>query len=239
MDLSLCLCEDAPSQIEYLSKLLTHWEGLRGHKLIIHAFPRAEQFWSFCEDGGNWDLLLLDIEMPGQNGMELAKKLRKRQFFCPIIFITGYSEFMAEGYDVEALHYLLKPVSEEVLFPVLDRAVQRLQKSSSSILLFLEGLPTRIPTESILYAEVLGHSIYLHTHQGTYETQGTISSLAAELGGAFCRCHRSYLVSLSKIRQIQKSDLLLTDGSTVPLSRRMAGAVTDAFFRFYRREAEQ
>lgn len=66
-----------------------------------------------------------------------------------------------------------------------------------------------------------------------------MASLSADLGKDFCRCHRSYLVNLARIRQIQKSDLLLTDGSTVPLSRRMAKAVTDAFFRFYRREAEQ
>lgn len=112
MNINVAICEDVAAERDYLIGLLQKWEQLGGHTLQISAFLSAERFWSAYEDGYRPELLLLDVEMPGQNGMELAKRLRQLHDDTPLVFITGYSDYMAEGYDVAALHYLLKPVSE-------------------------------------------------------------------------------------------------------------------------------
>lgn len=237
MLLSIGLCEDELAQTEYLTGLLNKWAEQHCHSVHIREFPSAERFWSAYEDGYQCDLLLLDIEMPGQNGMALAKQLRKKNDRTQIIFITGYSEFMADGYDVEALHYLLKPVSGESLYPVLDRAAERLQHQKPTLLITVDGMPVKIGIDDILYAEVFSHSVVIHTTHGNYTTVATIGKFSESLGKDFCRCHRSYLVNLARIRQVQKTELILENGETVPVSRRMAVSVTEAFFRYYREEA--
>ena len=112
----VAICEDDESQINALKKMLTEWNSCT----IISEYNSAEQF-LFNYPDISCHLLLLDIEMGDMNGMELARELRARGDMLPIIFITGFSEYIGDGYDVEALHYLLKPVDKIKLFQVLDR----------------------------------------------------------------------------------------------------------------------
>ncbi|MDE6710036.1 MAG: LytTR family DNA-binding domain-containing protein, partial [Oscillospiraceae bacterium] len=113
--ITIAICDDDNSQINALKKMLTEWNS----NTIISEYNSAEQF-LFNYPDVSCDLLLLDIEMGDMNGMELAKKLRAKGDMLPIIFITGFSQYIGDGYDVEALHYLMKPVDKKKLFQVLD-----------------------------------------------------------------------------------------------------------------------
>ena len=115
MQLTIAICEDVSAQRDYITALLQDWASHNGHTLHVSPFPTAERFLSAYEDGFRPDLLLLDIEMPGQSGMDLARRLRQIHDDTPIAFLTGYSDYMQEGYEVSALHYLLKPVSAQEL----------------------------------------------------------------------------------------------------------------------------
>ena len=115
-----------------------------------------------------WDILLLDVEMPGCSGVELAKRVRRENKLTQIVFVTGYSDYIAEGYDVSALHYLLKPLSQEKLFSVLNRAVERLKRDGRFLLLELPEELVRVPLFEVEYLEVRQNYVTVHTGKEAY-----------------------------------------------------------------------
>ena len=119
----IAICDDESAQAALLEGYVTQWAAQRGETVKLCLFPSAEAFLFAWEEEKDWAVLLLDIQMGGLSGMELAKKLRKADSSLPIIFITGVPDYVEEGYEVEALHYLLKPVRPEKLFSSLDRAI--------------------------------------------------------------------------------------------------------------------
>ena len=160
--LSIAICEDVPSERELLLSLARDWARGAGAHVSLEAFASAEALVFHRAGGKEFDLLLLDIGMRGMSGMELARELRAQGCGAQIVFITGYADCMAEGYDVGALHYLLKPVSREKLFSVLDRARAHLPKPRRAVLLPCGDGAARLFAEEILYAEVFSHSMVFH-----------------------------------------------------------------------------
>ncbi|MBQ8515573.1 MAG: response regulator transcription factor [Ruminococcus sp.] len=233
MPIRIALCDDEPQQIMQMRRLLQEWNADKASEIEIRAYNSAEQF-LFDYEANPCDLLLLDIEMNGINGMELAKTLRTKGDMLPIVFITGFSEYMADGYDVEALHYLLKPVRKEKLFEVLERFSARGQ-IRTQVLLPCENGTMRISEDSILYCEAMGKQTHLFLSDGQKLicTCG-ISKLAKELSHDFIPCHRSYLIHLRFIRSISKTAVTMDNGQELPLSRRLYESVNRAFIVYYR-----
>lgn len=232
MRLRVAVCDDEKVEAAYLSSLLDKWGALNNHMLELECFYSGESLLFHWEDHPNADVLLLDIQMTGMNGMALAKCLRQHRSNLQLIFVTGYPDFMAEGYEVEALHYLLKPIEEETLFRVLDRAVERLEKAPRAILFPKAGGVVRLLASEILYGEAMSHSCILVTEGGRQEFSLGISDLETLLGEGFFRCHRSYVVSLGHVRHITKNQVLLEDGTVVPLSRGLYDGIHQAFIQY-------
>jgi len=120
------ICDDAAADADYIKSLILEWNREAGHPLRIESYPSAEAFLFAYEDDDSVDVLFLDIEMKEMSGVELAGRLREMGAGLQIVFITGYMDYIEQGYDVEALHYLLKPVTGEKLRHVLERAMKRL-----------------------------------------------------------------------------------------------------------------
>ena len=236
MKYHISICDDNAAEATGIKAMVDTWAQEKCHAIGIDAFSSAEQFLFHYADHPEYDILLLDIEMEGISGMELARRIRKDNHTVQIIFITGFSDYMQEGYDVEALHYLMKPVSQEKLSEVLNRAVARLQKPQKSIVCAVDGTAQRIFLDEIVYMEILSHTLTIHGRQD-YQLHMTIGEIQKQLGDQFCRCHRSFLVNLEKIRTIRKTDILMDTGVSVPMSRRLAADVNQAFFQYYRKEA--
>lgn len=129
----ISVVDDNSADTEYIAALVSRWAESAGHAVHISHFPSAEAFLFQYEEEHDFDILLLDIEMGEMNGIELAKKVRRENDEVQIIFITGYPDFIAEGYDVSALHYLMKPVSCEKLHAVLDRAAVNLGRAEKRL----------------------------------------------------------------------------------------------------------
>lgn len=228
----LAICDDNQADVIYLSSFLEKWAEKEEKALKIESFPSAEAFLFQYEEEKSFDILLLDIEMGDMNGIELARKIRRENHLVQIIFITGYMEYVAEGYDVEALHYLLKPVTEEKLYGVLDRAAERLKSKEKELCLILPGSVTRIALCEIRYLEVRRNYVTIHGAED-YTVKKTLNELEEELDGSFCRTGRSYIVNLHFVKKITRTQVILKDGREIPLSRNCYEKMNRAVIQYF------
>lgn len=228
----LAICDDNQADVIYLSSFLEKWAEKEEKALKIESFPSAEAFLFQYEEEKSFDILLLDIEMGDMNGIELARKIRRENHLVQIIFITGYMEYVAEGYDVEALHYLLKPVTEEKLYGVLDRAAERLKSKEKELCLTLPGSVTRIALCEIRYLEVRRNYVTIHGAED-YTVKKTLNELEEELDGSFCRTGRSYIVNLHFVKKITRTQVILKDGREIPLSRNCYEKMNRAVIQYF------
>ncbi|MCI8386374.1 MAG: response regulator transcription factor [Acutalibacter sp.] len=148
----VAVCDDEGEQAEALQAAVAAWSRARGIPCNAQAFPSGESLW-FAWQGGAFDILLLDVEMGKTSGIELDKSLRAAGSRAEIVFITSHFEFAGEGYEVDALHYLLKPVSREKLFQVLDKAAARLSQEPPSLVITSGGERVKLYAPDILYVE--------------------------------------------------------------------------------------
>lgn len=228
--MKLAICDDEQVQTEYLIKLVNTWAERNSRHIMIETYDRAEAFQFAWSEDKSYDVLLLDIQMPGRNGMELAKEIRKSDHRLAIIFITGFSDYMSEGYDVEALHYLLKPIDEAKLFSVLDKAIGR-TAAVRSVLLPAAGGNIRLTVDDIVYAEAFSHLIEIHTLQQIYSARLSMNELEKQVGDGFFRCHRSYLVNMKHVRRVTRTGMVLETDGEIPLSRKLYDQANQAFIR--------
>ena len=222
MTYHIALCDDDAVQREYLADLVSAWAAEAGLDVRLALFPSGEAF--LARDLGQFSILLLDIEMPGMDGITLARGVRERNETAVIVFITGYAEYIAEGYDVSALHYLMKPVDKSKLFSVLEKAVKTLDKNGKLLPLELGGELVMLP---LRYIEVQGNYVTFHGKQA-YKVKMPLVEARALLDERFFRTGRSFLVNLHYVRKVTKTDVYLATGEQIPLSRGLYESINRA-----------
>ena len=218
MTYKIAICDDSQADREYISDLVKRWGERAGQPLHIDLFASAENFLFQYEEKKDYDVLLLDIEMGAMDGVTMAKKMRLDNDIIQIVFITGYSEYIAEGYEVAALHYLMKPIKEEKLFEVLDWAIEKLSKNERILTFENGGEMVRIPIYHIRFAEVFGNYVTIHATEDV-RVKMTLGELEKELDERFYRVSRSAIVNLTRISRVTKSEIRLSDGMIIPLPR--------------------
>lgn len=217
--LKFAICDDSTTDVEYISSLVKAWAKNSGHEITVRMFPSAEAFLFHYEDVSDFDFLLLDIEMGQMNGVDLAKKIREKNRTVQIVFITGYPDFVLEGYNVSALHYLMKPVRKEKIFKVLDKGVTALLEKPRFVVLTVGKESIRIAANSILYAESDKHYVLLHTETEIIRLRMTVPEIMEALGDGFARCGRSFVVGLRYVQKITKDWVFLENGIQLPLGK--------------------
>ena len=228
MKYRIAICDDEQNQIEYITSIVTSWSNHKGHSCEIRTFASAEAFLFEYEEDKAYDILLLDIEMKSMNGIELAKRIRKDNNRAEIIFITSHFEFVGEGYEVDALHYLIKPISAEKLTQVLTKAAEKISVEPPSVVISCEGETVKLYESDILYVESFLHYIVIHTKDNEYKIKENISVFENKVSDVFYRIHRSYLVSLKYITRISRTSVNI--GNTeLPLSRGKYDNINRAF----------
>ena len=228
----VAVCDDSSADRAYVTALIEAWGCSRDILLQIEDYPSAEAFLFAYEGNETVDVLFLDIEMGDMSGVELAKRLRQMGAGLQIVFLTGYMEYIAEGYDVEALHYLIKPVAQEKLGAVLDRAVERLKTRENVLLLSLPDGVVRLPLYEIRYLEVMKNYVTLHAVE-EYSVKRSLSELTKELDESFYRIHRSYIVNLRFVKRITRTEVTLKDGAALPLSRKLYDGLNQALIKYF------
>lgn len=230
--MKLVICDDNPADIDYITGLVGEWRRQTGAGVEILSFPSAEALLFAWEENRDMDILLLDIEMGEISGMKLARHLRQAGAAMQIVFITGYMDYIAEGYDVEALHYLLKPVTGERLGQVLDRALERIRTREHMLQLTLQDGVVRLSVYEIRYLEVMRNYTTVHGAED-YSVKRSLNDLERELDGGFYRIHRSFIVNLRFVKRITRTEVILKDGTALPLSRKHYEGLNQALIAYF------
>ncbi|MCI7145665.1 MAG: LytTR family DNA-binding domain-containing protein [Clostridiales bacterium] len=180
------------------------------------------------------DVIFLDVEMPGTDGLKTAEEIRKRDTSVIIVFLTAFSSFVFESFKVEAFRYLLKPLKDEEFTETMDAVADRLYGGEDKLNLEFQNEKYAVPYRDILTIEILGHKVWIRCNENTYRWNGSMVKLNEALDGkSFFMPHRSYIINMRKVDRYTNSEITMTDGSTVPLSRRRADAFKEEYIKYW------
>lgn len=186
-----------------------------------------------------YDVIFLDIQMEGMNGIETARRLRERNEDAVLIFVTAIREYVFEAFDVAAFHYLLKPIEENKFMEVFDRAVKEAekQKEKGQEQLFIKTKNRNIilNQREILYVENRGRKVEIHTTREVIEIYAAMTELESRLGGSFYRCHRGYLVNMTHITEYGNDSISLNNGESVYLAKERYNGFVKEYMRYLRK----
>ena len=216
--MKIAICDDSAVDRDYTAGMVEAWARDREISLILRKFPSAEAFLFQYAEEKDWDILLLDIEMGALDGVSMAKTVRKENEAVQIVFLTGYSDYIAEGYEVAALHYLMKPIKSEKLRVVLDRAAEKRKQQDRCLNLELSGEMVRLPFYEIRYLEVRQNYVTLHAKR-EYTVKRTLGEFEKELDQRFFRVGRRLILNLKDVRRVTRTEVRLSDGTVLPLPR--------------------
>lgn len=232
MKYKIGICDDDAAQREHLMAIVAAW-AKRGRCLTeVKQYSDAKAFLFEYSEEKDFDILLLDIEMPQISGIELAKTVRRDNTAVQIVFITGYYEYFGDGFDVSALHYLVKPVDAGKLLPVLDKAAANLSYRQRSVLVSTQDAEVKLPLEDIIYVEAENVYVVVHTVRTTYRMRSTLSKFSEQLDETFFKVHRSYVAALKYIVKITRGSITMINGDQIPVSRGMYDQVHAALVKY-------
>lgn len=218
--------------------------GLLEEKISVRLKEMGERFHITCctsaiqllSSAMNYDLIFLDIQMPGLDGVALAKALREKACPCALIFATVLQDRMLDAFEVEASGYLCKPVDDTRLESALKRALRQLDRERADcILVHAMNWCRAVKIRDIRYCEVIDRKIYLHTENEVIIYYGKIKELEKQLNGRLIRCHRSYLVNPDFLREFTDGQIYLEGGGCIPVSRSRRQAFMEAMLQYLKR----
>lgn len=215
------LCDDNVILLKKYHELLAQIAARHGIQISCQDFFNGEQLLFHMEDDANAaDVIYLDIVMPGPSGLEVAKRLRDNGCQSEIIFLTSSKEFVFDSFDINPLHYILKDSVENAKFEeVFLRAAELVQRKVGEIFVCeSNGVRKQIPLRSIAYFDAQNRTVVVHYEHKTFSFYSTMEKLEKELDAAtFCRCHRSFIVNLHFIDEVEKNELSLITGERLPI----------------------
>lgn len=233
----IAICDDSKQERQILAALFKRYQELHATPLQIHIFQNGFSLLDAIDQGKRFDITILDILMLGENGIEIARNIRASGTDTEIIFLTSSPEYAVDSYEVKAQNYLLKPVTEEKFFASIDSILAELdEKDTASFIIYTtEKQYSRIRVSSLVYGEVTHRTITLHLADQTMISAIMPFTEFLDILKAypdFIYPHRSYAVNMHYIQYVTKSDIILTDGQKIPLSRNNYTKISEQFLNF-------
>ncbi len=214
----IAICDDEKHMSDHIRAMVSDFFRKKNREICLRTFSSGEELLSY---DGQIDILFLDIQMKGMDGMETARKLRDSKFRGFLIFITVLKEMVFQSFEVQAYDYLVKPVEEKQFEKTIERLYTSMQNASEDSLLVQKGYEGRIiPKDEIVFCEIIDRKIYLNLASGeVVDYYERIENLETKLGSHFFRCHRSYLINLKHLKGYKNGTACMDNGKEVPVSR--------------------
>lgn len=233
LNMNIAIVEDEAAHGSLLKQYISKWAKAENKSVHVFIYENAQSFLFNLEDM-DFDAVFADIQMPGMSGMEMIWKLRESDGEIPVVITSGLTEYLEEGYEVKALHYLIKPISEEKVFECMGRVCSHRINREMFVMRTQDGV-VRADLKEINYCEADGHyTKLLMTDKSITRVIKSISEMERELPcETFARCHRSYLCNLENVKQITQDRVIFDNGESVPVSRRMYRDFNRRFIQFY------
>ena len=234
--IKIAFCDDDMEVLHQMNELLDRYRVERNEDITYAAFQSPFELLTEIEKGIRPDILFLDVVMPGQNGMDVAKEIRQYDMNMKIIFLTSSPEFAVESYSVGAYFYQLKPIWEESFFRLMDAVLAECEKKkkNSLILRSKDGI-TRINLQQLEYCEVLGRKLLFHLENGAVlESAGSLDDLAGQLMqySNFFRPHRSFLVNMEYIQNISSRSIKMVNDAEIPIPHGKCSEVKNTYMEY-------
>ncbi|MDC7288722.1 LytTR family DNA-binding domain-containing protein [Blautia schinkii] len=228
----IAVVDDSFDDRQRIVKYLEQFQNEHNLPFEIKVFHASFDFLE--EYHGDYDVIFLDIEMPGSSGLDVAREIRGKDQSVGIIFITGLAQYAIEGYEVQAIDFMVKPVGYYNFSMKLEKAFRFIETHrEQDILISNKDGVFRIGVSDILYIEKDRDYVLFHTRQEDYQTRGSIKEIKSKLGSlAFSECTAGCLVNLNYVRRVGKDSIRLTTDRELPLSRRLKKAFTEDYINF-------
>lgn len=237
--MNVIICDDDGYYRNALNDSVHRWTDACRFSLTVvtHCFFSTEELLKAWKNGLVMDVVFLDIQIPGElSGLALAKKIRETDSQIPIVFVTNYAEFACDGYSVNALRYLKKPVDDLQVFECLDIAYRQWEfAQASSIFIDIRKQKIALPFKQIVYIEARAHYLTIYRTNGdSVEIRCKVGEILQKLPGElFVRCHRGFVVNLLYVRNLTKTLLILAGNIQIPLGTKYENYVFESFKRYY------
>lgn len=234
--IKIAFCDDDMEVLHQINELLDRYRVERNEDITYAAFQSPFELLTEIEKGIRPDILFLDVVMPGQNGMDVAKEIRQYDTNMKIIFLTSSPEFAVESYSVGAYFYQLKPIWEESFFRLMDAVLAECEKKkkNSLILRSKDGI-TRNDLQQLEYCEVLGRKLLFHLENGAVlESAGSLDDLAGQLmqHSNFFRPHRSFLVNMEYIQNISSRSIKMVNDAEIPIPHGKCSEIKNTYMEY-------
>ena len=235
MIVRIAIVEDEKDQYEYYRKMLEDWGKGNAVRLNILYVGSAEEFLFKYDRQDLFDIIFLDVCMKEMNGMELAHEIRRFDRNVQIVFLTGASEYVFEGYEIGAVRYLIKPVDESKLAGALAACMEKLKNRYEDYLTFRYlGENLKLSRNDIIYVQVEGHYLQMQTVNERYEWKDSLKEMLAKLDSdRFVMANRSIVVNLDYVNKITREECVLENGEAIPVSRGAYASLNDAFMKYF------
>ncbi len=237
--MKIAICDDNRLELQQVEAIVQNFISSRQplHPIRIHTFSNGNDLFLFTQKFGGFDLVILDIIMPGLNGIDLAARLRAHHDDCRIIFLTSSPEFAVDSYKVKAYYYLLKSSAGAEFHALLNRVLDEItEENTSGIVIKEKGKWTRVPLGSIRYVESINHTVYFHLNKKeAILSFGSLNEYHELLlaDKRFVKCHKSYIVNMQYVTSITGKDFVLGEDVSVPISRKIYPQVKDAYLDYF------
>lgn len=234
--IKIAFCDDDMEVLHQMNELLDRYRVERNEDITYAAFQSPFELLTEIEKGIRPDILFLDVVMPGQNGMDVAKEIRQYDTNMKIIFLTSSPEFAVESYSVGAYFYQLKPIWEESFFRLMDAVLAEcVKKKKNSLILRSKDGITRIDLQQLEYCEVLGRKLLFHLENGAVlESAGSLDDLAGQLMqySNFFRPHRSFLVNMEYIQNISSRSIKMVNDAEIPIPHGKCSEIKNTYMEY-------
>lgn len=232
----IAFCDDDLSVLNEMNKLLEEYRMAHSLKMTCEDFCSPFELLAEIEKGKRFDILLLDVIMPGEDGISAAKQIRQYDSNVKIIFLTATSEYAVESYTVGAYFYQIKPVLEENFFRLMDAVISECERAKAgSLVMRCKSGITRIDLEKLEYCEVIGRTLLFHLGNGTVlESAGSMDELCGKLAAYenFLRVHRSFVINMEYILNITYKAVTMDSLQKIPIPHGKCSAIKNRYLEY-------